>query len=434
MFSRARAIPFLAASLAACISTPSSVKPSSEPTAAEAPHTVIEDVSSTTGAPTADEVHGFAAASNAFGGDLYKELSSRPGNFTLSPASVSMALAMTWTGARGKTRDEMTKVLHLGSDPKAMTASAGKLLASFNDPKKTDYTLSVVNRLFGEKTLAFEPDFLAVTKNDFSAPFSLVDFKHASEPARLDINAWVEKQTHDKIQDLLPPGSLTDITRLVLVNAIYLHADWANPFAKEATAAQPFHLGGDKTVDVQTMHDDKMLRFADADGVKVVDMPYKGSDLSMTFLLPDDANQLAALEQKVEQGGIDGLVLKEQQKLVRMSLPKFKVASSAAIMLSDPLKKLGMPDAFIDGGADFSGMSKAEALHIAEAYHKAFVAIDEKGTEAAAATAVVIDGEAAIMPAQPQAEFNADHPFLFAIRDTKSGMILFLGRVANPSA
>jgi serpin B len=341
---------------------------------------------------------------------------------------------MTWTGARGKTRDEMTKVLHLGNDPKAMTASAGKLLASFNDPKKTDYTLSVVNRLFGEKTLAFEPDFLAVTKNDFSAPLSAVDFKHASEPVRLDINAWVEKQTHDKIPEILPPRSLSDLTRLVLVNAIYLHADWANPFAKEATAAQAFHLDGDKTVDVQTMHDDKMLRFAAAEGVKVVDMPYKGSDLSMTFLLPDDASQLAALEQKVEQGGIDALVAKEQQKLVRMALPKFKVASSAAITLSDPLKKLGMPDAFVDGIADFSGMSKAEVLHIAEAYHKAFVAIDEQGTEAAAATAVVMDGEAAIMPAQPQAEFTADHPFLFAIRDTKSGMILFLGRVANPSA
>ena len=403
---------------------------------AETSHAVINDTPRPADPPTVTEANAFATASNAFGDDLYARLSKQSGNFAMSPASISMALAMTWAGAHGDTQAEMTQVLHLEGDPKAMTASAGKLLSTFN-ASHADYTLHVVNRLFGDKGYPFDAGFLALTKNDFGAELTPVDFQHASEPARNDINAYVAKQTNDKIQDLLAPGTLDDTARLVLVNAVYLNAKWQSPFFTNGTKTDAFHTSPDATSNVPTMHGDLNLAYADTDGVSVIDMPYQGGDLTMTVLLPDDASGLGALEQKIEHGGIDAFVAKEKEQTVRVALPKFTVETNGALSLKDALEDMGMKKAFIDGSADFSSMiasasrnDASQKLHLSNAYHKAFVAVNEAGTEAAGATAVIATVRG--MEATPKAQFNADHPFLFAIRDKKSGLVLFMGRVVNP--
>jgi serpin B len=419
-------------SLSACISAPPAGKTTAEPIAT---HAAIPETERPADPPNVAEARAFANASNAFGYDLYAQLASGNDNLIYSPASVSMALAMTWAGARGETRDEMAKVLHLDGDPKTLSTSAGKLLSVLDAPHDA-YTLRVANRLFGEQTLPFDPAFVAVTRNDFGAELTKMDFKHAFEPARVDINTWVAKETHDKIQNLLPDGSLDEKTRLVLVDAVYLHADWESPFAKEATRPNPFHAPNG-TTEPPTMHGEKVLGYADDDGVRVLEMPYKGGDLSMTVLLPDDASNLGALEAKIEHGGLDGFLAKEQSKRVAVSLPKFTIEMSSAVRLGSMLAAMGMPRAFQDGPADLSGMVDPAApsddrsrLSVSDVFHKAFVAVDELGTEAAAATAVVIAGRAVV---QADAEFTADHPFLFAIRDTKTGLVLFVGRVERPA-
>jgi serpin B len=399
---------------------------------------LIIDAKSDLPAATANELSAFARASNAFAGDLYKAIASKdPGNVFFSPASITTALAMTWVGARGATRDEMTKVLHFqdekSADPNALVSSAARVLVSLNDPKRTDYTLSIVNRLFGEQSYGFDDGFLDITKKQFGAELAKVDFKEAFEPARATINGYVEKETRQRIKDLIPLGALDDLTRLVLVNAIYMHADWAEPFAKEATSAAPFHVSPDKTIDVDTMHGRVAMNTADADGTLMVDLPYKGGDLSMTILMPHDTSKLGELEAKIEAGGLGAMIGKLQARGLELSMPKFKIDPAASLPLGDVLVKLGMPLAFDEVKADFSGMSKPgqDPLHISKVFHKAFVAVDEAGTEAAAATAVIMSAEAAIAPSDP---IVVDQPFVFVIRDKKSGLVLFMGRLVDPKA
>ncbi len=223
----------------------------------------------------------------------------------------------------------------------------------------------------------------------------------------------------------------------MLVDAIYLHADWETPFDKESTSPAPFHVADDKSLDVPTMHALTDVGFAEDGGVRAIDLPYKGGDLSMTLLLPDDPKTMSALEERVAKGGLDALVAAEKREPVRIALPKFKATNGAPMALSTDLEALGMPSAFIDGVADFAGMVDAKLpgdharLHIQDAYHQAFVAIDELGTEAAAATAVVMQAETAFVAPKVDAEFIADHPFLFVLRDKTSGLVLFMGRVSQ---
>ncbi|MFO0618618.1 MAG: serpin family protein [Polyangiaceae bacterium] len=386
---------------------------------------------------TAAERSLFAQASNAFSADLYRELSVTPGNLFYSPASLSTALAMTWIGARGATRDQMTSVLHFGdvkgADANALTSSAARLIVAMNDPARTDYTLSIVNRLFGEQTYGFDAGFLDVTKKQFGAELAAVDFKHAFEPVRGQINDYVATSTHDKIKNLIPSGAIDEDVRLVLVNAIYMHADWATPFDKAATTKQPFHLTPTSSVDVDTMHGEVYAPMGEVDGVQMIDLPYRGGDLSMTILLPKDASRMGELEAKITGGGLDAMVAGLQATKVDLALPKFKIDPQAPLGLAGTLSKLGMPLAFSEGAADFSGMRKPgeEALFISKVFHKAFVAVDELGTEAAAASAIVMSRETADVPSNTV--FVADHPFLFVLRDKKSGLVLFMGRLADPS-
>jgi serpin B len=362
--------------------------------------------------------------------DLYGELKRQPGNLFFSPNSISTALAMTYAGARGDTALQMARVLHF-------PAPQDKLPEAFEALRKTcqseletpGYHLSVANRLWGQQGYHFLPDFLAITRDSYQAELAQVDFVRDPEGARELINQWVETQTRQKIKDLVPSGALTPLTRLVLTNAIYFKGDWTRPFPKQATREEDFHVTGDKTTRAPLMHKTDDFRFGAVDGLKVLDLPYGKGDVSAIVLLPDQNDGLPTLEGKLNQENLGRWLTTLRRRKVQVTIPRFKLTSTFS--LSDALKAMGMSLAFDQDRADFSGMSTEEKVSLSAVLHKAFVDVNEEGTEAAAATAVVVGVRAVIAPVEP-AVFRADHPFLFLIVDNRSKSILFLGRVVNP--
>jgi serpin B len=387
--------------------------------------------------PAPGELGALAKSNNALAFDLYAKARAHAGNLALSPISISSALTMTWGGARGDTAAQMKKVLHAEGEAGQAMDVAGKLLASFGN-EGSKVTLRVANRLFGEKTYSFEQAYLDRTKAAFGAPLEGLDFKGAVEPSRAHINDWVAKQTQDRIKDLIPSGGLNAQTRLVLTNAIYFLGDWMSPFEKDSTRPAPFHATATATSDVPTMNQAHSFRFAATDGVKVLEMPYAGGEVAMTFVLPDAPAGLDAVEKRLTPATIDAWLGAMKSDQVIVALPKFEINPAASLSLGDMLKELGMPVAFDPEKADFTGIanppSPADRLFISKVFHKAFVKLDEKGTEAAAATAVVMATRGAAAPTKPPSEFRADHPFLFFLRHVKSGAILFMGRVSDPAA
>jgi serpin B len=329
----------------------------------------------------------------------------------------------------------MARVLRFQGTPDEVMRASGRLAASLQDPSRP-IVFRIANRLFGEKTYRFEPAYLEATKTAFGAALEPVDFHHAAEGARILINGWVEEKTEKRIRNLVPPNGVNRETRLVLVNAIYFLGDWADPFKKEATTTQPFSVSASAKKDVPTMHAAEHFRFAARDGWKAVELPYKGGSMSMLVVLPDAVDGLSALETSLTTEKLDGIVKSMSPARVYVSLPKFEIDPTGSLPLGDVLQGLGMKAAFSSATADFTGMANppnpADRLFISQVFHKAFVKVDEKGTEAAAATAVVME-RAGALP-QKTEEFKADHPFLFVIRDNASGLILFMGRVADPSA
>jgi serpin B len=380
------------------------------------------------------EAQAFARSSNAFGLDVYARVKGAPGNLVFSPASLSTGLTMALGGARGETEAQMRKALRLSGPPEAVMRASGQLSAALTDPKRP-VVFRIANRLFGEKTYRFEPPYLEATKAAYGAPLEGVDFKNAAEAARVHINAWVEAQTEERIRDLIAQGALKEDTRLVLVNAIYFLGDWETPFEKEATAQAPFHLTASQAKDVPTMRRTEALRYAARDEWKALELPYKGQSLSMLLLLPDAVDGLPSLEALTAEK-LGEIVKALAPTRVAVSLPKFEIEPASSLALGEVLKALGMGDAFDRRRADFTGIANPpdprDRLFIGEVFHKAFVKTDEKGTEAAAATAVAMMRAASMLP-PPTAEFKADHPFLFFIRDPASGLVLFMGRVADPS-
>jgi serpin B len=376
----------------------------------------------------APDVPAVVEGNTRFALDLYGRLRAREGNLFFSPYSISAALAMTSAGARGETADEMAKVLHLSLGAEKLAAAEGALDKQINgEGQKRGYQLRTANALWGQKGFAFRPDFLKLTKDGYEAPLREVDFAGATEEARKTINAWVEKQTEDKIKDLLKKGVLNVNTRLVLTNAIYFKGDWQLQFKKDWTRDGPFKVGGDKTVQVPFMNQTERFGYLDAPGLQLLEMPYAGKELSMVVLLPKKADGLAALEKDLTVANLERWLKGAREQKVAVSLPRFKL--TAEFDLNKVLSEMGMPSAF-GPSADFSGMggSKGE-LYLSAVVHKAFVDVNEQGTEAAAATAVVVDARSA--PVVPV--FRADHPFVFLIRDKRSGSVLFLGRLASPS-
>ena len=385
--------------------------------------------------PPADAVTKLAQGSNAFGFDLYKRLQKEPGNLVMSPASITTALAMTWGGAKGETADQMKKVLHFDGSADEVMATSGKLALSLENPDRP-ITFRIANQLFGEKTFKFEQPFLDKTKATYGAPLELLDFRGGAEAARSKINGWVEQETEKRIQDLIPKGGVNGDTRLVLVNAIYFLGDWENPFEKDKTKQAAFFTTKSDKADVPMMNQTSSYKYVKKDGVQALELPYKGGAMSMVVVLPDAVDGLAAVEKSLDAKKLDDLVTAMNRERVWAQIPKFEIAPQASLSLGDHLVEMGMKAAFDAGKADFTLIanppSPEDRLYIGKVFHKGFVKVDEKGTEAAAATAVVMPRAGSAAPAQPT-EFKADHPFLFFIRDNASGLVLFMGRVADPA-
>ncbi len=383
-------------------------------------------------ATAADPAAAVASDGNAFAFDLYARLrSAQPGNLFFSPQSISTALAMTYDGARGDTATEMARTLHFSLPQDQLPAAYAALLAKLQGPGgERPYRLSVANRLWGQRGTTFLEPFLTTTRKYYGAELGLVDFMKDAESARAEINGWVRKQTADKIGDLIPPGVLGPATRLVLANAIYFQGTWARQFAKSATHDQPFHAAADRTVTVPLMFGKVRAGYAahaDA-GLKVLELPYRGDDLTMLILLPDAPDGLPALEGRLTAEAVGGWTGGLARKDVLVYLPRFSVESRFA--LAPTLGAMGMPLAFSDT-ADFSGMNGQRDLSVSAVVHKARVDVDEEGTVAAAATGTVMALTAA---REEPPVFRADHPFVFLIRHNPTGAILFLGRVVDPKS
>lgn len=376
-----------------------------------------------------DQAGKVVEGNNQFALDLYSKLRDVPGNLFFSPYSISTALAMTSGGARGPTLDEMARTLHLpagSGEIHPAIASIGKALNAGISGR--GYQLSVANRLWGQQGSHFRPDFLALTRDAYGAELAPVDFARQTEPARLKINAWVEDRTRGKIRDLIQPGDLDPMTRLVLANAIYFKGDWSSPFDKGKTREAPFHAPGGRDVRVPLMNRRSRLAIREGDGMKILGLPYGAGDLSMVVLLPDAADGLPALEARLTAGNVAGWLGGLREAEVDVFLPRF--AMDSRFKLAGVLRSVGMARAFTPGRADFSGISSEADLYLSEAVHQAFVDVNEEGTEAAAATSII--SQAPSPPPPPAILFRADHPFVFLIRDDRTGSILFLGRLATP--
>lgn len=370
-----------------------------------------------------DDVNILVKGNNAFAIDLYNKLRHQEGNLFFSPYSISTALGMTYAGARGETASEMAEVLHFQLEPEHLHPAFAALMADLNIGEDCGYQLKIANRLWGQQGYHFLDAFLQTTKDYYSAALALVDF--IREEARCTINTWVEQQTQEKIQNLIPEGILTDLTRLVLTNAIYFKGNWKSQFEQISTKEEPFTIAPDEQVNVPMMHQEGAFRYASLKDLEVLELPYVGDRLSMVILLPRKLDGLAQLEQQLTsanlQKWLSSLYLMNQ---LLVWLPKFKLTSD--FKLNQALSEMGMPLAFDKEKADFTGMTNKPLLYISALIHKAFVEVNEEGTEAAAATAV----EMMLRSLPPM--FKADRPFIFLIRDTQSDSILFLGRVVNP--
>lgn len=368
-----------------------------------------------------------AAAVNAFGVDLHRRLADEGGNVFFSPASVAYALVMTRTGAAGPTAAEMDRVLRLAPDDPQLSAAFGRLMDRLSADREFA-ELRIANRLYGQQGFPFRPTFLADLAHDFGAGLEQVDFRNDAEAARLLINGWVEEQTNERIKDLLQPGMLDRASTLVLVNALYFLGTWQKPFPVEATAEAPFHRADGSDVVAPFMHVTGRFGHAHEGGAQVLSLPYKGGELDMVIILPDEGASLRELERRLDGNRLAAWLAAPAPQEVAVTLPKLHLETS--FELGRTLAAMGMPTAF-SGHADFSGMVEGGGLAIGSVVHKAFLDVDEKGTEAAAATAVEMR-LTSIQP-RPPVPFVADRPFLLAIRHAGTGALLFFGRVADPS-
>jgi len=369
---------------------------------------------------------------SAFAFDLYQALREQDGNLFYSPYSISLALAMTYAGARGETERQMAGALHLILPQERLHPAFNSLdqtLASRGEgaqgKDEQGFRLNVVNAIWGQQGYQFLPTFLDVLAENYGAGLRVVDFASAPEEARGTINEWVGQQTEGRIKDLIPQGALDALTRLVLTNAIYFNAAWADAFEAVQTQEGPFHLLGGGQVSVPLMRQTGGFDYAEGDGYQAVELPYDGWELAMVVLLPREG-QFESFESALDAGRVEQIIGSLEYQQVRLTMPKFEFESGFS--LKEALAALGMAEAFSEQ-ADFSGMTGRRELFISEVVHKAFVSVDEAGTEAAAATAVMMAPTSAV---EEPVEMTADRPFIFLIRDLETGTILFVGRVVEP--
>jgi serpin B len=373
-------------------------------------------------------------AINQFSVSLYKQLNQNEGNLFFSPYSISSALAMTYAGAQADTAKEMAKVLFFLSGQNGTHESFAALSDDLGSiQQKGDVELRIANSLWAEQSFTFKDDFLNLVKEHYKSEINKADFKNNSVLAAQAINAWVEQKTNSRIKDLVSPGVLNDLTRLVLVNAIYFKGKWQDEFKKDATQSQQFYTNATDSTPVELMYKKGDFKYAEDDLCQILEIPYKGNDLSMLIFLPQAKDGLSSLENVFSYEYLTLFQLQMPSREINVYLPKFKLEQSFS--LNDNLKKMGMLLAFDNKSADFSGMADlipGQPLYISDVIHKAFVEVNEEGTEAAAATAVDVATTTAYQTSSPKTVFRADHPFIFLIKDNKTGAILFLGRYVKP--
>ena len=383
----------------------------------------------------------FADDNNDFALAMYGQLRQRPGNLFFSPFSIRTALGMAQAGAREETAAQMREALCISSsssDEKLHVAFA-EIVRRPNAAGGGEYEMAVANSLWGQDGAPLQPGFLDLIARHYGGAMNLVDFRRGAEAARVTMNQWVEDETRQKIRELIPSGGLDADTRLVLVNAVYFKGTWVQPFREAVTRDEPFHLEGGGKVQAPLMHQHEGVRYLQARGYQAVDLIYRGGDLSLLVLLPDRKEGLRDLEQALSARMLQDCVAQMRTREVKLFLPRFKI-TWGTVNVRDQLTVLGMPRAFTRFQANFSGINgheppHADSLFISAVFHKAFVEVNEEGTEAAAATAVGMPDMMALRPSKPPPVpiFRADHPFLFAIHDRKSGAILFLGRMTDPT-
>ena len=377
---------------------------------------------------------------NEFALAMYAQLRRQPGNLFFSPFSIRSALCMMEAGAKKETAAEMRTALRISSSGDMPRADLVDIVQRLKLANYGKYEMTVANSLWPQDGAPLLPEFVDLIVRDYDGHINLVDYHRSADAAGLEINRWVEDKTRQKIRDLIPPGSLNALTRLVLVNAVYFKGTWVLKFKKSNTHEEPFFLEGGGKVRVHLMyqrHD--RIRYFQASGFQAVELIYESGDLSMLVILPDRKNGLSDLEKKLSIQMLSNCVNQMDIREVKLFLPRFKTTWEGADMKMH-LSALGMPLAFKPFQADFSGINGIEppderSLHIGAVFHKAFVDVYEEGTEAAAATGVVALCGSALYPPEPPPVpiFRADHPFIFAIRDRQSGTILFLGRIVNPT-
>ncbi|MCA9858730.1 MAG: serpin family protein [Thermomicrobiales bacterium] len=379
---------------------------------------------------------------SAFAFDLYAQIQQADdGNVIVSPYSISQALAMTYAGADGETAAQMAAVLHftLGQDglPPAFQTLDSDLTTrgtAAADPDRgyPPRTLNIANGLWGEQTFPFSADFSAQLADYYGAGLQPTDFIGQPDAARDQINDWIAEQTEDRIEDIVPEGGITQDTRLVLANAIYFYGGWLNTFDESGTADADFHLLDGSTVSTPFMSQQAFFSYLAGDGFQALELPYAGSQFAFTVILPDEGN-FDAVEDGLDAVMLESIVRQLGSRELILSMPKFEFDYATSV--ADTLQAMGMTHAFDPNLADFSGLLDGvspETLYISDVLHKAFIGVDENGTEAAAATTVMMAGAAA--PVDEPLEVSVDRPFIFLIRDTQSGAILFVGRVMDPSA
>lgn len=376
-------------------------------------------------------------ANNRFAFDLYSKYKSKDGNIFYSPYSISSALAMAYEGARGKTAEEMQAVFHFPQDAAIRRESFLKIDQIINKKDKR-YILNIANALWALKDYKFLDDYFESVEKYYGGKVTNLDFANETEKSRLTINSWVERQTNNKIKDLISQNVLQPITRLVLTNAIYFKGSWLKQFDKKDTKEEGFRISPANKIKAQMMRlsgQKTNFNYGETDSLQILELPYEGNDLSMLVLLPRE-DDLKAIEESLNSEKLSEWKNLLRSEEVNVYLPKFKFETK--YFMARDFREMGMPAAFtpgIDfgGEADFSGMTGNKNLNIDEVVHQAFIDVNEEGTEAAAATAVFMAPGSISIP-KPIKIFRADHPFIFLIQDRESGNILFVGRVNNPAS
>lgn len=369
------------------------------------------------------------SANNQFAMDLYSKYKSKDGNVFFSPYSISSALAMTYEGAKGQTADEMQRVLHLPDSKDKIRSDFASIYSGLNKADKP-YNLTTANALWAQKDYPFLNDYLSAVGLYYDGKVTNLDFQSDPESSRITINRWVENKTNDRIKDLIPAGLITPDTKLVLTNAIYFKANWSEQFDSDLTTNQSFKLDSGTTINSSMMYQTETFNYGETNSLQILEMPYLGNDISMLIILPK-GNSLNELENAINTTNLDNWKRDMNSEEVRVSLPKFKFETK--YFMANDLEEMGMPTAFSDA-ADFSGMTGKKDLKIDQVIHQTFVEVSESGTEAAAATAVIMMPTAMPPGPEPQPKvFNADHPFIFVIQEKSTGNILFMGRVMNPA-